>query len=101
MVEVCGMGGGEVVNLRQFWSVQEGKRLSNLSEEQLILLDRQVNKLICEARERAAGILRDNRALLEALRDMLVEKKTIEAATIKSMMAPAGEKKPRKARTES
>jgi cell division protease FtsH len=89
MVELCGMGGGELVNLRQFWSLKEGKRLSNLSEEQLGLLDRQVNKLICEARERAASLLRENRTLLEALRDMLVDKKTIEASTLKGMMTPS------------
>jgi cell division protease FtsH len=85
MVEVCGMGGGESINLRQFASLQDNKRLPGLSEEQLLRLDQQVDRLIVEARERAARILNENRALLETLRDMLVDKKTIEAATLKTM----------------
>jgi cell division protease FtsH len=89
MVEVCGMGGGQVINLRQFRSLENGERLANLSEEQLSVLDRQVNAMIGQARERAAGILRENRALLETLRDMLVEKKTIEATALKAMFPSA------------
>jgi cell division protease FtsH len=85
MVEVCGMGGGESVNLRQFASLQDHKRLPGLSEVQLNRLDQQVDRLIIEARERAAGILKENRGLLEALREMLIDKKTIEAATLKTM----------------
>src|SRR5262249_18771565 len=41
------------------------------------------------ARRRAATILRDNRAILEALRDLLVEKKVVEAATLKSLAPSA------------
>lgn len=89
MIEVCGMGSGPEINLRQFRSLENGERLANLSQEQLALLDKQVNELIHAGRERAASILRDNRALLETLRDMLVEKKTIEAATLKTMFPDA------------
>jgi cell division protease FtsH len=97
MVELCGMGGGEPVNLRQFASLQDHKRLPGLSEEQLLRLDQQVDRLIMEARERAAGILKENRTLLETLRDMLVDKKTIEAATLKTMAGmPAGTEPPAK-----
>jgi ATP-dependent Zn protease len=35
-----------------------------------------------EARERAATIVRENRALLETLRDLLLEKKVIDARTL-------------------
>jgi cell division protease FtsH len=84
MVEVCGMGGPEV-NLRQYRSLRDGERLNNISEEQLAVLDRQVNDLIARARQRTATILRENRSLLVTLRDLLAEKKTIEAATIKSL----------------
>jgi cell division protease FtsH len=103
MVELCGMGHGETINLRQFGSLQDGKRLAGLSEEQLVILDRLVNKVIGEARERAANVLRDNRVLLETLRDLLVEKKTIEAATIKGMLPAkeAPEKKGRKAKANA
>jgi cell division protease FtsH len=101
MVEVCGMGDAAEINLRQFSSINDGKRLEGLSEEQRVLLDRQVNKMIHEARQRAAAILRDNRGVLETLRDLLIEKKTVEAATLKAMLAappPKEEKKARKAR---
>ncbi len=75
MVEVCGMGGGDEINLRQYRSLEDGKRLDDLSEEQLAILDRQVNELIGR-RAADGGILRENRTLLETLRDLLVEKKT-------------------------
>jgi cell division protease FtsH len=93
MVEICGMGDdGEDVNLRQYRSLQNGERLPQLSEEQLAALDRRVNELIGEARRRAATILRDNRGVLEALRDLLLEKKVVEAATLKTMASADGEK---------
>jgi cell division protease FtsH len=109
MVEVCGMGGETEINLRQYSSLQDGKRRADLSEEQLVTLDRQVNKLICEARTRAAGILHENKALLETLRAMLIEKKTVEASSIKGMAGvpkaaeapPEEKKKPRKAKAET
>ncbi len=84
MVEVCSMGGPEI-NLRQYRSLRDGERLNHISEEQLAALDRQVNDLISKARHRTATILRENRTLLEALRDLLIENKTIEASTIKSL----------------
>jgi ATP-dependent Zn protease len=52
------------------------------------VLDRAVNELIGQAQARAAGILRENRALLETLRDLLLEKKTLDAKTL-GAMAPA------------
>jgi cell division protease FtsH len=90
MVEVCGMGGPEV-NLRQFRSLQGGERLANLSQEQLATLDRQVNEVIGTARKRAADILNENRELLETLRDLLVEKKVLDATTIQAL---AGSSRP-------
>ncbi len=85
MVEVCGMGGEAEINLRQYRSLKDGERLANLSEEQLAVLDRQVNELIDRARQRTATILRENRTLLETLRDLLIEKKTIEASALKTL----------------
>jgi len=84
MVEVYGMGGPEL-GLRQFRNLQNGERLKDLSQEQLAALDRQVSATIGEAQERAATILRENRALLEGLRAMLIEKKTIDAKTLGAM----------------
>jgi cell division protease FtsH len=84
MVEVCGMGGGDL-GLRQFRNLETGERFKDLSQDQLALLDRQVNLLFTEARERTSTILRDNRAVLEMLRDLLIEKKTIDAKTLGEM----------------
>jgi cell division protease FtsH len=90
MVEVCGMGGPEL-GLRQFRNLETGERLKDLSPEQLAALDRQVSATIGEAQERAAAILRENRALLEGLRATLIEKKTIDAKTL-GAMAGGGKK---------
>ncbi len=86
MVEVCGMGGPEL-GLRQFRNLQTGERFRDLSPDQLALLDRRVGETLAEAQRRAADILADNRAVLEALRDLLVEKKTIDARTLGSIAA--------------
>jgi cell division protease FtsH len=90
MVEVCGMGGPEL-GLRQFRNLETGERLKDLSPDQLAALDRQVSATIGEAQERAATILRENRALLEGLRALLIEKKTIDAKTL-GAMAGGGKK---------
>jgi cell division protease FtsH len=84
LVEVCGMGGPEV-GLRQFRDLKSGERYRDLSPEQLALLDRRVSETIAEAQARAAAILADNRGLLEALRDLLLEKKTVDAKTLGTM----------------
>ncbi len=81
MIEVCGMGGPEL-GLRQFRNLESGERFKDLSPEQLALLDRRVSETIAEAQGRTAAILKANRAVLEALRDLLIEKKTIDAKTL-------------------
>jgi cell division protease FtsH len=90
LVEVCGMGGPEL-GLRQFRNLETGERLKDLSPEQLALLDRRVSETIAEAQKRAAAILTENRALLEGLRELLIEKKTIDAKTL-GAMAGVGKK---------
>jgi cell division protease FtsH len=84
MIEVCGMGGPEL-GLRQFRNLQTGERFKDLSPEQLAVLDRGVSDTIDEAQRRTAAILGENRAVLEALRDLLIEKKTIDAKTLGAM----------------
>jgi cell division protease FtsH len=85
LVEVSGMGDAQT-GLRQFRNLETGERLKDLSPEQLAVLDRQVNEVIAEARKRAAGILKENRASLEVLRDLLLEKKTIDAKSISELL---------------
>jgi cell division protease FtsH len=93
MIEVCGMGGPEL-GLRQFRNLESGERFKDLSPDQLATLDRRVSETIGEAQERTAGILKANRAVLEMLRDLLIEKKTIDARTLGEMVKDA----PKKAR---
>jgi cell division protease FtsH len=84
MVEFCGMGADEL-GLRQFRHPQTGVRLESLSQNQLAVLDREVNRLMSEARDHAARVLKDNRKILEALRDLLIEKKTIDAKALREL----------------
>ena len=53
----------------------EPGRYGHLSPAQLESLDRAVRTLLEEARRRASAILKENQALVETLRDLLVEKK--------------------------
>src|SRR5262249_24589562 len=97
MVEVFGMGGEEIGVTRYRALDSDHKRHADLSPAQLEALDRRVHQLLEAARRQAAAILRENRAVVEMLRDELVAKKVIEAATLKEMLAKAGDdKKPRK-----
>ena len=80
LVEIAGMG-SDSTGLRQFRSLEHGERERHLSEAQLAELDQQVNAVIAHARERAATILRDNKDILMTLRDLLLEKKVIDAKT--------------------
>ena len=82
LVEVHGLGGPDVGVARFVSDKDERQRRADLSESQKDALDRAVRTLLEEGRQRAARLLRENRALLEALRDMLLEKKTIDAKTI-------------------
>jgi cell division protease FtsH len=86
MVEVYGMG-GETVGAARFRSNDgDGKRYPGLSEAKLQALDRRVDEILEECRQKAAAILRDNVVLVETLRDLLVEKKVIEAKTLKAVV---------------
>ena len=79
--EFFGMGGVET-GLRQYVNGRTGERLPGLSEKSLAMLDRQVDELIEQQRKRAADILRENKALLVTLRDLLLEKKVLDAKTL-------------------
>src|SRR5262249_21582242 len=61
------------------------KRFSNLSEEKLKALDRRIDEMLSDARQKAATLLKENQALVETLRDMLLEHKVIEAKTLKEI----------------
>jgi cell division protease FtsH len=84
LVEEFGMGAD--VGVCRFRGDQHG-RIENLSPGQLEALDRAIRDLLEEARRRAAKILAENRATVETLRDVLLEKKVIDAKTLKEMLA--------------
>src|SRR5262245_48322760 len=86
VIETYGMG-GEGTGLRQFRSPRNGNRIDGLSAKQLEEIDRQVNALITQAQARTAQILRDHKPELIALRDLVIEKKTIEAKSLGGLMA--------------
>lgn len=82
LVEVHGLGGPEVGVARFVSDKDERQRRADLSENQKDALDRAVRAILEEGRQRAAEILQQNLALLESLRDLLMEKKTIDAKTL-------------------
>ena len=95
IVEVYGMG-DITTGLRQFRNPRDGRRMDGISPIQEEELDRQVTALIKESQERTAKILRENRDQLAALRDLLIEKKTLDAKTIGEMFSKPESKKARK-----
>jgi len=88
MVEFCGMGGGDL-GLRQFRDLRTGERLSELSEDLLARIDKEVHRFIHDAQAHAAKVLRENRDVIVLLRDMLLEKKTIEAKSLREALPDA------------
>ena len=86
LVEEFGMGGDEV-GVRRFLSDDgQRNRHGHLSPVQLEALDRSVTKLLEESRQRAARILRENRVLVETLRDLLLEKKVLDREALAAVL---------------
>ena len=85
--------GGDAVGLEQYATLAgEGDHQRSYSPAQLDAIDRSVRELLLQAQQRATAILTENRALVEMLRDLLVEHKVIEAktlATIRQQVPPA------------
>jgi cell division protease FtsH len=88
LIEELGMGGDETGVVR-FNHEEKQTRHPQLSEEQKAALDRRVRAVLEEGRERAAALLRDNRAVLETLRDLLLERKTIDAKALRELLPAA------------
>ncbi len=86
LVEEFGLGGDEIGVGR--FAIDE--KAHPLSPARLDLLDRRVCEILEDARRRASAILADHRTSVEALRDLLVEKKVIDASTLASLAAPGG-----------
>lgn len=85
LVEEFGMGGDEV-GVCRFQHDEEHRRQSPLSPEQLAILDRRIRAILEERRQEAARILREQRALVVTLRDLLIERKTIDAQSLTELL---------------
>jgi len=86
LVEEFGMG-GEAVGVRRL----ERRDPEDLEPSEALkgLAEAEVRRILEEQRARAGRILRDNRTLVESLRDMLVEKKVLDREALGSFL-PAG-----------
>ena len=87
LIEDFGMG-GEGVGVCQF---PVERRSSNeperqFSPAQLEAIDRRAREILEEQRQRSAKILSENRSLVETLRDMLLDKKVIDAKTLGALV---------------
>jgi cell division protease FtsH len=102
LVEVHGMGGPSLGVTRYRADHDDNLRRPDLSESQKEAIDRSIHEIMEEARQRAAQILKDNRSMLETLRDLLLEKRTIDAKTLKETFTAdtkeEGRKRTRKAK---
>ncbi|MGN6543646.1 MAG: hypothetical protein ACTHK7_01245, partial [Aureliella sp.] len=87
LVEEFGMG-GDSVGVCQFPTAPpscEPRR--QFSPMQLEAIDREVRQLLEQARGRAARILSEQRELVETLRDLLLERKVIDAKSLTALKA--------------
>lgn len=89
LVEEFGMG-GDTTGVCRFLDDEKRVRFTNLSPAMQEALDNRVREMIEEGRKRAATILWENKALIITLRDLLLEKKVIDAKTLSELV---GDKK--------
>jgi cell division protease FtsH len=87
LVEEFGMGGPHVGVCRFHAENGENGRYAHLSPAQLETLDRRVRQLLEEGRQRACQILREQRSLVETLRDLLLQHKVLDARTLANLIA--------------
>ncbi len=93
LVEEFGMG-GEEVGVRAFRAGEPQGERPPLSPAMMDAIDRRVRALLDEARGRAAAILAENRGVVEALRDLLVEQKVVDARSLSAMVTAKKEPLP-------
>lgn len=86
----------------QVFHVETGMMMDRLmhekqySEETAKVIDREVESLISEAANRARSVIRANRAFLEKLKNVLLEKETVESLEVLSLLD--GVKMPKEAK---
>ena len=85
LVEEFGMGGDDVGPAQFQTSSHSNEPARNFSPAQLQRIDDAVKDILQSQKKRAHEILRENQPLVEALRDMLLEKKVIDAKTVSEL----------------
>lgn len=88
LVEEFGLGGDETGVCRYHADDGQGTRVAQLSPTQLEALDKRVRDILEEARQRAVKLLNEQRTLVVVLRDLLLEKKVIDAKTLGELVKP-------------
>jgi cell division protease FtsH len=89
MVTKQGMGSAELRN--QVFHVDDAMVFDKMmhereySEETAKRIDAEVKKLIDEAADRARAVIKTNRKLLDKLKDVLLEKETIEEDEVREI----------------
>src|SRR5690606_19724154 len=72
----------------------EMSQAQTISQDLLALADQATRNLVQEAYEYAVSLLRDNRALLDRLADVLLEHETVDADGLASVWGPSEEADP-------
>jgi cell division protease FtsH len=91
LVEVHGFGGSDVVQYRRM--DDKGIRHPDLSPKLLEELDERVRAIVEEQRVRAEAIIKENKAMVATLRDLLLEHKTIDAKVLTELAPEKAAKK--------
>lgn len=81
LVEAHGLAGGRMGQV-QFLDLNSGRRRDHLAAETLHAIDERIAEILEEQRHRAEKIVFDHRKEVELIRDMLLEKKTIDTKTL-------------------
>ena len=91
MVTEMGMGGDDLSLLSP---EEQGRGAPRASDEKNARVDDAVRNILDRARTRAARIIADEQRVLEALRDLLIERKVIDRATISAALSKDGSRRP-------
>ncbi len=97
LVEIYGLGGSAVgvARYRSDDNQHPGRR-REMSEAQKEALDRAVQDILEQQRQRAIKILKENRPSLELLIQLLLEKKTVDARSLRESFSAHAEKEEKK-----
>jgi cell division protease FtsH len=85
LIEDCGFGSDLIGSRRSKGFDQDNKVVDPLSENLKMKIEDEVRVILATQKKRAQEILSENKALVATLRDLLVEKKTIDAKTLGEM----------------